>query len=77
MIYERALKQLNVRKEDTVIFEDSVSGIKSAYASKVRYVVGIRPKGEEDRIEGMKELSYVIHDYHDIPKEILRFLALD
>lgn len=76
MIYERALKQLNVRREDTIIFEDSVSGIKSAFASKVRYVVGIRPEGDESRIERMKELSYVIHDFKNIPAEILKFLSL-
>lgn len=74
MIYLRAYERLGVRNEDTIIFEDSFSGIKSAYESHPHMVIGIRPKEDLHLIEDRKELSYVVSDYRHIDDEILSFL---
>lgn len=76
MIYLRAMEKLQVTPEDVVIFEDSLSGIRSAVNSHAKYVIGIRPKGEEEKIENEEGLSFVIHDYLNLPKEVLAFLSI-
>lgn len=74
MIYLRALKQLNAKAENTIVFEDAVSGILSAYNAKIKYVVGIREKGDEYKIKDMKEITTLINDYTSLPDFVNEFI---
>jgi integrase/recombinase XerC len=77
MIYQRAMKQLNVRPEDVIIFEDSISGAKSALASKAKIVVGIREKEPFDFFRNIKGMSYFVSDYCQLPEELFSFLEIE
>lgn len=76
MIYLRAFERLGVKSEDSIIFEDSLSGIKSALDSHPHMVIGIREKSEIDKIRHIKELSHIISDYEKIDDDVLSFLDI-
>ncbi len=76
MIYLRAYERLGVKKEDTIIFEDSISGIESASKSNPHMVIGIRPMEDLHLIEDKEELAFAISDYQDIPEQVMSFLGL-
>ncbi len=77
MIYLRAMEKLQVEPENVVIFEDSISGIRSAVKSRAEYVIGIRPEKDIEKIRNEEGLSFIIHDYLNLPKEVMGFLFLE
>jgi integrase/recombinase XerC len=76
MIYERALRALGAKPEETVVFEDSLSGIQSAYAAHVRYVVAVERPERVKKFSRMKEVDDVITDFTVLPQDIQRFLGM-
>lgn len=75
MIYHRAMQILNVLPENVLVFEDSPSGIESAYRADVGYIVAIRkPDGKDtSHLNGVKTM---IEDFSTLPKEVLEFLKI-
>jgi len=62
-IFLLAMERLGTKKEETVIFEDSKNGIKSAIDSGA-FVVGVLQKGVND--EFVKDTDFVIEDYKEL-----------
>lgn len=75
MIYLKALKKLDVMPSDTIIFEDSSSGIQSACGSHPHSIIAIRQHPFSDS-ETKNSVSYVLKDYRNIPSEVKTFLGL-
>ena len=77
MIYNRAIKALNVKAEDCLVFEDALSGILSARNAKVGMVVEIDDVNRRDKppVEGLVDL--VLADFRKVPKEIKKFLEIE
>lgn len=76
MIYERALRALGVSGNETIVFEDSVSGIKSAYGAKVRMLIAVEEEERRKRVEQMKEVHEIIPDFRTIPDDVTSFLRI-
>lgn len=62
-VFELSLEKHNSTKEESVIFEDSKSGLESALATRV-LTVGIKTPGLNDDYVGMAD--YVIEDYKEL-----------
>ena len=77
MIYNRAIKALNIKAEDCLVFEDALSGILSARNAKVGMVVEIDDVNRRDKppVEGLVDL--VLADFRKVPKEIKKFLEIE
>lgn len=75
LIYEKAFLALDIKPEDALIFEDSLSGLKSALASKARYVVEISDARFPKSFK-LPEIKYELSDFTSLPAEIKDFLGL-
>ncbi len=76
MIYQRAMKALDIKPEETVIFEDAISGVKSAYAAKAKYVIAVEKEERREQFMKMKEVDDVILDFTSLPQIVWEFLGL-
>ncbi len=75
MIYLTAMKKLDVMSSDTIIFEDSLSGIRSAEGSHPHSIIAIR-QHPFSCSEIQNSVSFVLEDYRKIPSEVKTFLDL-
>src|SRR5690554_7735140 len=57
------------RKEDSIIIEDSTSGVKAACASGIFCVGYISENSKYQNLEGA---SYIVHDFNEINAEFIR-----
>lgn len=76
MIYLRAMDRLKVKPEETIVFEDAPSGIKSGYRSGAAMVIAIEPEEKTEEMRAMKEVSMALSDFRHIPEEVLSFLGV-
>jgi beta-phosphoglucomutase family hydrolase len=70
-IYELAMKQLDVSPDESVIFEDSTTGIQAAKASGA-YVVGVTTTQSEDEL--LPFVDETINDFTDMTADRLQRL---
>ena len=75
LIYQKAFKTLNITPQDAIIFEDSLSGLQSAIASKARYVIQINDKRVNKKFK-LAGVSYQMNDFTDIPSAIKNYLKI-
>lgn len=74
MIYHRAMRKLSVKSDNVMVFEDSPSGIESAYRANASYIVAIRkPDKQKMDFPGVKT---IIDDFENLPDEIFSFLNI-
>lgn len=74
MIYHRAMRKLSVKSDNVMVFEDSPSGIESAYLANASYIVAIRkPDKQNMDFPGVKT---IIDDFENLPDEIFSFLNI-
>lgn len=66
-IYEKAIKVLDVKPSSCVVFEDTKSGILSAYRANVNKVIAIESDGADTKtINSMNEVSFSLKDFNNI-----------
>lgn len=69
-IYNKAIKVLNVSPRETVVFEDSKSGIISASKANVKKIIAVNSIGSDIKtISSLKEIDYIINSYNDVSIE--------
>ena len=76
MIYERALERMGADRRFTVVFEDALSGIKSAYGAKVNRVIALANGEKAKQVSKMKEVHSVIENFRKLSKEDEDFIFL-
>jgi len=76
MIYLWAMEALQAKPENTIVFEDAISGIKSAYRAGAGKVVAIEKEERRSQFEKMKEVSLVINDFTVLPQAVKDFLEI-
>ena len=76
MIYLRAFDKLGARPENTLVFEDALSGATSAKRAGAGMVIEVDDKKRKDHPDLNGLVDLVIHDFKKIPLEIQRFLCL-
>lgn len=64
LIYEKALRRLQCRKEDAVVFEDALKAIRTAKAAGFR-VAGVYDPAEADQAAVKAESDYYISSFLD------------
>jgi integrase/recombinase XerC len=74
MIYLRALKVLGADPSETIVFEDSLSGIQSAWNAGIHHIVAVEPSDRVERFKAMPMVFAVISDFMVLPKAITEFL---
>lgn len=62
-IYLRAMKRLNVKPEDCVVFEDAVSGVISAHAAGARQIIGIYGDSNQELLEATGYVDVLAKDF--------------
>lgn len=62
-IYVKAMKKLNVKPEDCVVFEDALSGIQAAYSAGSGDIVAIASSAEPEYLAKAEGVTMVIRDY--------------
>ncbi|NCD04521.1 MAG: HAD family phosphatase [Spirochaetia bacterium] len=69
-IYNKAINVLNVSPRETVVFEDSKSGIISASKANVKKIIAVNSLGSDIKtISSLKEIDYIINSYNDVSIE--------
>ncbi|MBO1308525.1 HAD family phosphatase [Enterococcus sp. 669A] len=63
--YLLAAKNIQCPPEEVIVFEDSVSGIRSAFSAKVGAIWGVSTDGNNKMLLQSGVLAGVIDDYHD------------
>ena len=76
MIYQRGMKTLNCLPNNCIVFEDAISGVKSAYNAKAGLVVAVERPERVESFKKMKEVNLVIQDFENLPAEIYDFLGV-
>lgn len=76
-IYLRALSHLHVKGEDSIVFEDSISGLQSAYAAKVDTLIAIEPEGTRKEVTSMPGVKAVLPDFTKIPSFVYQELGIE
>ena len=76
MIYLRAFDKLGARPENTLVFEDALSGATSAKRAGAGMVVEVDDKKRKDHPDLNGLVDLVIHDFKKIPLAIQNFLCL-
>ena len=76
MIYLRTFDKLGARPENTLVFEDALSGATSAKRAGAGMVIEVDDKKRKDHPDLNGLVDLVIHDFKKIPLEIQRFLCL-
>ena len=64
-MYKASLKLMNFNPEDTLIFEDSISGIKGAYESGVKDVIAIYNENLVDKYKDFP-LKKIVKNYNNL-----------
>lgn len=77
MIYNRALEAIKANKEDTIVFEDALSGIQSAYNAHVGMIVQVDDIRRKNQIGFQPECKYLINDFTSLPDGIYEFLKIN
>lgn len=78
MIYLRALKAINAKGERTIVFEDSNSGLLSAYNACIAKVYGVYCNEEKKKkIKSVKQINGLLPNFKEIPEEIYKFLRIN
>lgn len=67
-MFKKAAKILNVNIEDTLVFEDSFSGISNAYKAGVRNIIVVCPKDKEDEYNKLPGVIGTIQDFKNVNK---------
>lgn len=75
-IYLRALAKLNLKGEDVLVFEDSLSGIESAYRAGVRKIVAIEDGERTEKARKMPGVIEVRKDYRNLSDTLKQLLGL-
>lgn len=75
LIYQIAIEKMHLDRNNLIIFEDSFSGLKSAFSNHPKYLISIR-KNDTLNEEEKKMISLSIRDFTSIPKEVSDFLSL-
>lgn len=65
-MFQDAASVLNVDIKDTLIIEDSISGIKSAYAAGCRNIVVVDSAGKQEDYKDLPGVMKIIKDFSDI-----------
>lgn len=69
-IYNKAINVLNVSPSETVVFEDSKSGIISASKANVKKIIAVNSIGSDIKtISSLKEIDYIINSFNDVSIE--------
>lgn len=63
--YLKASEMIQVPIQDVTVFEDSASGIQSAYAAGVKQIIGITTDGNQTDLCAEPGVCHVIDDYTD------------
>lgn len=65
-IYEGCMRRLHSNKRDTVVFEDSLRGIRTAKRAGFRVAAIYDPASEKDKAEIQSLADYYIHSYDEM-----------
>lgn len=76
-IYQRALSRVGFSGEDCLVFEDSPSGIESAYRAGVKTICAIEPEWRREKISALPGVKYVLGDFTDLPHSLFNALGLE
>ncbi len=76
-IYQRALGRVGFSGEDCLVFEDSPSGIESAYRAGVKTICAIEPEWRREKISALPGVKYVLDDFENLPASLLSSLGLE
>ncbi len=76
-IYLRAFSHLNVKGEDSIVFEDSISGMQAAYAGHVDTIIAIEPEGQRPEAKELAGVKAVLPDFTKIPSFVYEELGID
>lgn len=76
MIYLRAMKKLDVTGEETIVFEDALSGVQSAIRAKAHMVIAVENQRKQDFFLSYPGVDAVIEDFTDLPDSVYDFLGI-
>lgn len=66
-VYIKAIDILNIPASSSIVFEDTKSGILSAYRANVKKVISVSSPGSDlETIKDMKETSMIIPNYYNL-----------
>lgn len=65
-MFQDAASILNVDMKDTLVIEDSISGIKNAYAAGCRNIVVVDSAGKQEDYKDLPGVKKILKDFSDI-----------
>lgn len=74
-IYLRAISQLNVEPKDCIVFEDAISGIRSAYNAGIDTIFAIKKDGVGCDVSHLPGVKKVLRDFTSAAEEILPLIS--
>lgn len=74
-IYLRAISQLKVNPEDCIVFEDAISGLKSAYNAGVKTIYAIKSEAGEKEIQHLSFITGIYRDFTDVSEDIFSLIS--
>lgn len=70
-IYLKAAEKIGLEPKDCVVIEDAHSGLKSAHAAGIGYIVALGPAGKQHELQQLPGVNEVVTTLAEIRKEAL------
>lgn len=71
-MYLKACKKLNLKPEECIVFEDSLSGIESAKRANIGKIIALSPKNKKTTFNLNNSVDSVISDFNTFDRSILK-----
>lgn len=65
-VYKKAMEKIRVMPTDCIVFEDSISGIQSAYAAGAGEIIAVASTEKVERLEILPGVKHVISDFSGV-----------
>jgi beta-phosphoglucomutase-like phosphatase (HAD superfamily) len=65
-VYRKAMEKISVAPEDCIIFEDSISGIQSAYTAGAGSIIAVANTENSSRLETLPGVKHVINNFSGV-----------
>lgn len=70
-VYAMAAKNIGLSPGECMVVEDAISGLKSAHAARVGYIVGLGPRASHPKLLACEGVAVVIESLVQFPRHLL------